>query len=136
MKMVHLRKRIKIYMNFYEKISLLLAFLVGAVIFFWSNLPGMAGSGSSLLAILYHFGIFALFSSFIFLSFFKKITGEKFFIYLFFVVLYAALDEVHQFYIPNRACAYRDFFIDLAGIFAGFLFVFVSSKLLNFLRKH
>lgn len=36
-------------------------------------------------------------------------------------VLYAASDEIHQLYVPGRACQVRDVLIDSAGIVAGTL---------------
>lgn len=34
-------------------------------------------------------------------------------------VLYAASDEIHQYFVPGRSCELRDFLIDLAGAAAG-----------------
>ena len=37
--------------------------------------------------------------------------------------LYAASDEIHQYFVPGRACQIRDVCIDTAGVLTGVLFV-------------
>ncbi len=36
-------------------------------------------------------------------------------------VLFAASDEIHQYFVPGRSCELRDFLIDLAGAAAGII---------------
>lgn len=124
-------------MNFYEKISLILAFLIGVVIFFWSNVSGIAGGigGSDLLPTLYHFGIFALLSSFLFLCFYNRFTKGKILFAFLLLILYAVLDEVHQIYSPGRSCSLHDFLTDAFGIAAGFLFIVLFGKFLKWIRR-
>ncbi|MGN0702807.1 MAG: VanZ family protein [Lentihominibacter sp.] len=38
--------------------------------------------------------------------------------------LYAVLDEIHQHFVPGRACQLRDVIIDICGVTAGALMVF------------
>lgn len=49
--------------------------------------------------------------------------------------LYAITDEIHQIFIPGRACQFSDMMVDLAGIVSG-MFVFTilylfTNKLIN-----
>lgn len=45
--------------------------------------------------------------------------------------LYAASDEVHQFFIPGRACQLRDVFVDSLGAAAGILFCTILFLILR-----
>lgn len=45
-----------------------------------------------------------------------RINSLSAFIYC---VLFAASDEIHQYFVPGRSCELRDFLIDLAGAAAG-----------------
>ena len=50
-----------------------------------------------------------------------------------FSLVYAVSDEVHQIYVPGRACQLRDVFIDLGGILLGtavyLLFYFIIKRM-------
>ena len=41
-----------------------------------------------------------------------------------FCFVYAALDEIHQYYVPNRCASFFDFGIDSSGVLFGILFAF------------
>ncbi|MBD3347478.1 MAG: hypothetical protein GF401_20670 [Chitinivibrionales bacterium] len=41
-------------------------------------------------------------------------------VWIFFALLFACIDEVHQTLIPNRMCTWQDFIADSLGIFSGF----------------
>lgn len=43
-------------------------------------------------------------------------------------VAFAALDEVHQYFVPGRSCELRDMLIDTAGVAAGILLVAAVRK--------
>ena len=44
--------------------------------------------------------------------------------------LYAITDEIHQIFVPGRACQFQDMMVDLAGIVSG-MFVFTVVYLLT-----
>lgn len=48
-------------------------------------------------------------------------------------ILYACTDELHQYFVPGRACQIRDVCIDAAGVLTGILAVLVIGRLL---RRH
>lgn len=111
-------------MGHYKKISLLLSSLVGLLIFGWSSVPGSAGAGGiSYLPILYHIGIFFLFSAFLLLAFWKEFSIKIIFLVALFSAIYAVLDETHQAFIPGRSAGIFDFWLDAIGIAGSAIFV-------------
>jgi len=44
-------------------------------------------------------------------------------------VIYAFSDEIHQYFVPGRACQLRDVCIDSAGVILGCAIVFVIAKI-------
>ena len=42
--------------------------------------------------------------------------------------LYAISDEIHQYFVPGRACQVRDMLIDSAGVLVGVCSYFVCAK--------
>ena len=52
--------------------------------------------------------------------------------------LYAITDEIHQIFIPGRACQLQDILVDLAGIISGMLVFVVIYSLIKKLKgtKH
>jgi len=112
-------------MLFYSRVSFLLAFLVGAVIFFWSAVPGMPAPEVSPISLstLYHFGMFALFTSFLLLIIWFDFKTGKIFLVLLLVLVYAGLDELHQFIVPGRSCDILDFGVDALGVLGSLMFI-------------
>lgn len=49
--------------------------------------------------------------------------------------LYSSADEIHQYFVPGRACQLRDVYIDCLGAAAGLLCFFVLYKIVNKLYK-
>ena len=45
-----------------------------------------------------------------------------------FCVLYALSDEIHQYFVPGRACRIFDIGIDTAGILTAIIFIFIISR--------
>jgi len=39
--------------------------------------------------------------------------------------VYAASDEIHQYYVPGRSCEFKDVLIDAAGVLGGVLFTLI-----------
>jgi VanZ family protein len=79
--------------------------------------PGAVGF--SWLSVAYHFCIYFLLGFFIFLS--SRIEKESFFLGFFIALIYAGLDELHQYFVPGRACNIHDFLVDGVGILIGFI---------------
>lgn len=103
------------------KIPLLTVIFIGAVIFYASslsfeNLPANATSGWK--SIAYHLFIFFIFGFFILVCFIKGQRIKFLFFGIIISMVYGALDEMHQFFVPNRVCSFSDFLIDTFGILA------------------
>ncbi len=69
-----------------------------------------------------HFSIYAVLGLFACLFFgeYKFETNAKYFIFpIALCMLYAVTDEVHQYFVPGRACRLLDVFIDTCGAVVG-----------------
>ncbi len=63
-------------------------------------------------------------------------SKSRFYIPLIPCVLYAAGDEIHQYFVPERACRLFDVFVDSCGSSTGILlFLAVISLIGNFCKK-
>lgn len=60
---------------------------------------------------------------------------RKFYLPLIPSFLYAVSDEVHQYFVPERACRVFDIFVDTCGVMTGIgiflLFIFIISKIVK-----
>ncbi len=52
-----------------------------------------------------------------------------------FSVLYSATDEIHQHFIPGRACRFSDICIDSAGAAAGIILCLLTVYVFNVLKR-
>ena len=60
--------------------------------------------------------------------FFAVRAKRAFLFAVLFSVLYAASDELHQYFVPGRTCEFWDFFMDTCGIFVSCLFMSFLEK--------
>ncbi|MBR6903195.1 MAG: VanZ family protein, partial [Clostridia bacterium] len=78
-----------------------------------------------------HFGEFSALGA-LFLVFFETFDffSEKKYLILPIVLgfLYAISDEVHQLFVPGRACRITDIYIDSCGVLAGVIFLFLIYR--------
>ena len=85
----------------------------------------------SLSAIVYHASVFFALAFFLFSSVLWRNMNAKAFILCIMVALsYAALDELHQFFVPGRFMSFNDIIYDSLGIALASLlyFIIVSRK--------
>lgn len=84
-----------------------------------------------------HFAIYAVLGSLIFSA--AKSFGVKdeisFFISLMFGAAYAVSDEIHQYFVPGRACMLRDMLLDSCGVAFGAAVIMLIIRLLSKLMK-
>ncbi|MAG50076.1 hypothetical protein CL621_00350 [archaeon] len=107
--------------DFFEKHSRLSWFIVVVgVVGIWiiSSLIFLPSAfGIRFLPILYHILSFFLLTLFLLIALIK---GEKkYYLFLIGILLavgYGALDEIHQFFVPGRACTIFDVFLDGVGV--------------------
>ena len=115
-----------------DNLKLLPAIIIAAMIFYFSSLsnplpPAPPGPPSLVdMNILLHLCEFAGLSFFVAFGYFSKFNIKY---TVLFTVTYAILDEVHQYFVPNRYFDVFDVVIDIIGVAIGFC-VFISSKYL------
>lgn len=102
-------------------VSFGITIILFSVIFYISGLSFAAsGKGEPAvipLAEIYHISIFFLLAIFLFISCLeRKWKPKKIILSILLVVVYAILDEIHQYFVPGRFCSLNDFFLDFTGI--------------------
>ena len=117
----------------YNKLSWLITIITAVIIFYVSSLTFKPGppTGFNWQPIAYHFYSFLFLEVFLLISITRGKNENKnlIFIAIIIAVFYGISDEIHQLFVPGRACAFSDFLIDSAGIlFAGLIY---SLKFLN-----
>jgi hypothetical protein len=111
-------------------LSWVMVVILGVYIFIISsmNFPGGGAPGLGIKAVLYHIGVFFLFSFFLMVALVK---GKKLRLALAGVlisILYAVSDEVHQLFVPGRSGSIGDVLLDSTGIGFAFLVYFISVR--------
>jgi VanZ family protein len=122
-------------MKVYQKFSLFSALITAIIIFYISSLKFASSTRIfSWESVAYHFFIF-FFISF-FLCFSVKFDRKELFFAILVSIIYAGLDELHQYFVPGRFCDIFDFFTNLSGILFGFVFYLIllsiACKLSNY----
>jgi VanZ family protein len=113
-----------------DYVKLVPAIVIAVLIFYFSSLsnplpPGPPGPPSLIdVNIILHVCEFAGLSFFVAYGYFGKFN-VKYAVFL--TVVYAILDEIHQYFVPSRYFDIFDVFIDIIGVTIGF-FVFILSK--------
>ncbi len=89
----------------------------------------------STIRTLAHFSEFACLSFFVLnltFSYFEKLKPVYSLIFSF---VYAISDEIHQIFVPGRACQIEDMLVDLAGIISGIIVYTILFKFTNLIIK-
>jgi len=121
-----------------DYIKLVPAIVIAVLIFYFSSLPnplppGPPGSPSLIdINIILHMCEFAGLSFFVAYGYFHKFN-MKFVIS--FTVIYAIVDEIHQYFVPNRYFDLFDVFIDIIGVVIGFLVFILIKNLMESIRN-
>lgn len=121
--------------KFFEKnppISWAVTIFIALVIFFVSSLTFSSGaSAGNFNANLYHFVIFFLLGTFLLFSLVQGKPKKRKFILIGIVlaVFYALSDELHQLFVPGRACTFSDFIIDSLGILVAALLYLIYLRI-------
>ena len=101
---------------------------IWGVVFFFTSLPGNKVPNLSISDKLEHFIAFGFIGGLLYLTFLIqnkiKLVKKYTFVSTFVTIsLYAALDEIHQLFIPRRSCDIIDWLFDLAGAISVILLV-------------
>jgi VanZ family protein len=112
-------------------ISITITILIAIFIFYISSLSfekGSPGPPWEFKSFIYHFGIFFLLAFFLSISLAKGKCKNKTLIFIAVLIslMYAASDEIHQYFVPNRACTIEDFLTNSAGILMAGIFYLVK----------
>lgn len=102
-------------------ISWIITILIAIVIFYLSSQSfekGAPGPAFPWKAFLYHLLAFFFFAFFLTISMTKGNYKYKHLILIAVVIgmLYGISDELHQAFVPNRACTFQDFMTDSVGV--------------------
>ena len=123
--------------SWFEKkryVSWMVTVFIFFFIFLMSSLqfaPTVAGP-MGIRAILYHITVFFLLAFFLFVSVLKrKWKINLILLCLAVVTLYAALDELHQYFVPGRFTSFSDFLLDFNGIIFASLIYFILIEIKN-----
>ncbi|MDY2736150.1 VanZ family protein [Intestinibacter sp.] len=85
-----------------------------------------------------HFSAYAVLGGLCFVecSYFNRFNLKNKFTAAFLIsVLYAVSDEIHQYFVPGRACEFRDVVIDSCGVLFGITVVVVFNIIKNKFKK-
>ena len=123
--------------NWFEKhsrITVTVAIIIALAIFYISSITFPQEKGGNITsnsATTYHIGIFFLLSLFMLLGLEKRKEFRLIPIIILLAGVYAALDELHQYFVPGRYCSLTDFLIDLAGILVALGLYLMLTKYQN-----
>ena len=108
-----------------DYIRIIPAILIAGIIFYFSSLPNPlppAPPSEPTIELdvntLLHMAEFGLFSFLVALGFRDKAND---FMLVSLTILYAVVDEVHQYFVPNRYFDIYDITVDAIGVILGFL---------------
>lgn len=77
-----------------------------------------------------HFTEYLILYVLTFIVFIDYQTLKKSLVYaIIFVFLYACTDEIHQAFVPGRACAFTDVMIDTAGGLLALFFIMITNEI-------
>lgn len=115
-----------------NKLSWIITILIAILIFYVSSQSfekGAPGPKIPFKAIIYHLSIFFIFSFFLSISLSKGKYKSFVLIAVLLAMIYGVFDELHQLFVPNRACDVNDFLTDSIGILsAGIIYLRWSFK--------
>jgi len=94
----------------HNKISWTITILIAIIIFYLSSITfeGIP-TGQTINSYIYHFSAFFSLAFFLLISIIKKNKNQKLiFSGIIIAILYGISDEIHQFFVPGRACSFND----------------------------
>lgn len=117
---------------------IILTILFAIIIFYVSSLSNLPAPKMIDLSSFYHFLIFFYFSFFLLLAIKGRdnLKLKNLILPMIIALIYAALDEIHQAFVPYRSCDFFDFFTDSAGILASTFFILLLNLKKSNNQKH
>ena len=123
--------------NFYEFLKILPAIALAIIIFYFSSLSNPYPTAPSKFTLLFlnpmlHICEFGALSFFLFFGLFPKVRA----LFLIIIsIIYAFLDELHQYFVPFRYFDLFDFFLDVVGVIGGFVFFLFVKFILTRIKS-
>jgi hypothetical protein len=116
----------------HNKISFLIALIMGSIIFYASSISfSGTGGGISYKSYIYHFTAFSYFALFLLISLSKgKYNKPLMITAISIAILYGILDEIHQYFVPNRFPSLIDILTNSIGILS-ISIAYIKSKLIE-----
>jgi VanZ family protein len=126
--------------KFLEKkpvIPLIFLVIAAISIFYISSLQfPQSKPGFSIISILYHFLTFFWLSFFLLIFFVRGKNISLIIPSIILSLMYALSDEVHQLFVPTRACSFSDFIVDSFGILLAALIYTYSVREIRYFSEH
>ncbi|MCX6151698.1 MAG: VanZ family protein [Ignavibacteriales bacterium] len=129
--------------KFLEKNKIILIYI--PLVVYWivllvaTSLPGRELPNLGISDKLEHFAAYTILAillcfTYLFQSKFKFLNARPYLFTLLTAILYGSIDEIHQLFIPGRACDIRDLTADSIGGIIGIIIVYIISRF-NFEHK-
>jgi VanZ family protein len=108
----------------------LITLLIAIEIFLFSTISSPVRINTSFdLSIVYHFGVFFMFTFFLTLTFInKKLDKRTIFIVLLISIAYSLSDEFHQLFVVGRFADVKDLLTDFSGSICSVLAIKLIEK--------
>lgn len=119
-------------------------FLWAGLIFYFSSVPNLRATPNPKADEIIRSSLHCVFYAVFYCLTFRAINYQKkkanLFLPFILSALYAVSDEIHQYFVPTRACQLKDLLVDWAGITLGLiilwrLFINLPKKIIPVLGK-
>jgi len=122
-------KRISRIISFFEsegKLSWFIVLVGMGLIFFTSSVSFGAGTpGTNFISMVYHIQAYFFLGIFLMIAISKGSNGFHLIPAILISLAYGFSDEIHQYFVPGRACSFFDLGLDAVGISLAFLIYFI-----------
>lgn len=117
----------------HNKLTWAITIIIAIIIFIISSMSFgtiiSLGQSASYNSFIYHFFSFFWLAFFLMLSIVRGKNHKLIFLAIILAIIYAVLDEIHQIFVPSRACTFLDVMIDSSGILlSSFLYLLTLRK--------
>ncbi len=121
----------RVFLEKYSFISWFLVLAIALAIFYISSLTFKGIGVPGLLSYIYHFFIFFWLAFFLLIAMTRGKRISLVIPAIILAIFYALSDEIHQLFVPGRACSFSDFLVDSAGILFSNLLYLITIRIRN-----
>jgi len=114
----------------YSLISWIFVIIIAITIFYISSLTfeSLGGKGFGWKTVAYHFTAFFFLAFFLLPALARGKSKNLVFLGILLAILYGISDEIHQFFVPGRACTFSDLMVNSSGILLSSFIYTVSLR--------